>query len=101
MKGYTLKIWPLFQQHFNVFNNFNISTDKKENIREDKECLNKLNHQQENQLSKEKTIGDSMIKNITGKGISRENIIKMRSHYGATTIDICNYIKPELHQKPD
>ena len=42
-----------------------------------------------------------MIKNITGKGISRENIIKMRSHYGATTIDIYNYIKPELHQNPD
>ena len=33
-------------------------------------------------------IGDSMIKNITGTGISRENIIKMRPHPGATTIDI-------------
>ena len=34
-------------------------------------------------------------------GISRENAIKIRSHHGATTIDICNYIKPELRQKPD
>ena len=46
-------------------------------------------------------IGDSMIKNITGTGISRENIIKMRPHPGATTIDICDYIKPELRQKLD
>ena len=46
-------------------------------------------------------IGDSMIKNITGMGISRENIIKMRPHPGATTIDICDYIKPELRQKLD
>ena len=103
---------------------FNNTTNKKENIREDKECHNKLNHQQKNQLSKEKTvlsneseksenkmhgndqkkvfiIGDSMIKNITGTGISRKNIVKMRPHPGATSIDICDYIKPALRQKPD
>ena len=38
-------------------------------------------------------IGDSMIKNIIGMGISRENIIKMKPHPGATTVDICDYIK--------
>ena len=32
-------------------------------------------------------VGDSIIKNITGAGISVENIIKMRPHPGATTID--------------
>ena len=103
---------------------FNNTTNKKENIREDKECHKKLNHQQKNQSSKEKTvlskesekrenkmhgkdqkkvfiIRDSMIKNITGTGISRENIIKMRPHPGATTIDICDYIKPALRQIPD
>ena len=46
-------------------------------------------------------VGDSMTKNLTDTGISRENVIKMRPHRGATTIDICNYIKPELRQKPD
>ena len=46
-------------------------------------------------------VGDSVIKNITGTEISRENIIKMRPHPGATTIDICDYIKPELRQKPE
>ena len=105
---------------------FNDTRNKKEIIREDKECHNKLNHQQKkkkqllkerNILSKEseksenkmhgkdqKTVfivGDSMIKNITGTGISRENIIKMRSHLGATTINICDNIKPELRQKSD
>ena len=42
-----------------------------------------------------------MIKNITVTGISRKNTIKMRPHPGATTVDICDYIKPELRQKPD
>ena len=104
---------------------FNNTTNKKEKLREGKECNNKLNHQQKNQSSKEKTvlskekrekrenkmhgkyqknffiIGDSMIKNITGTRISRVNIIKMRPHPGTTTIDICDFIKPELCQKPD
>ena len=42
-----------------------------------------------------------MRKNITCIGIPRENTIKMRSHPGATIIDICDYIKSELCQKPD
>ena len=46
-------------------------------------------------------VGDSMIKNITGTGISRTNTVKMRPHPGATTIDINDYIKPELRQNPD
>ena len=46
-------------------------------------------------------VGDSMIKNITGTRISRSNIVKMRPHPGATTVDICDYIKPELSHKPN
>ena len=46
-------------------------------------------------------IGDSMIKNITGTGISREKVINMRPHIEATTIDIFDYIEPELRQKTD
>ena len=42
-----------------------------------------------------------MRKNITCIGIPRENTIKMRSHPGATIIDICDYIKSELCQTPD
>ena len=42
-----------------------------------------------------------IIQNITCTGILRENTIKMRSHPGATMIDICDYIKSELRQKAD
>ena len=45
--------------------------------------------------------GDSMIKNITGTGISRDHIVKVRPRPGATSIDLCNYIKPELRHQPD
>ena len=48
-------------------------------------------------------VGDSMIKNITGTGILRTNTDKMRPDPGATTVDLCNYIKLELRlrRKPD
>ena len=41
-------------------------------------------------------VGDSMIKNITGTGISRDHTVKIRPHPVATNIDMCDYIKPEL-----
>ena len=44
-------------------------------------------------------VGDSMI--ITGTKISRANTVKMRAHPSATTVDICDYIKPELRHKAD
>ena len=46
-------------------------------------------------------VGGSIIKNITGTGISRTNTVKMRPHPEATTADIYDYIKPELRHKPD
>ena len=46
-------------------------------------------------------VSDSMIKNITDNGISRTNTIQIRPHPGATTVDIYDYIKPELHHKLD
>ena len=45
-------------------------------------------------------VGGSMIKNITGTGISRSNTVKMRPHPGATTVDICDNIKPEYVTNP-
>ena len=42
-----------------------------------------------------------MMENITGTGILRKNTVKMRPHPGATDVDICDYIKPELRHKPD
>ena len=46
-------------------------------------------------------VGDSMIKNITGTGISRDHTVKIRPHPGATSIYMCDYIKPELRHLPD
>ena len=46
-------------------------------------------------------VGDSMIKNITRTGISRDHTVKIRPHPGATNIDMCDYIKPELRHQPD
>ena len=42
-----------------------------------------------------------MIKNVTGTSISRDHTVKIRLHSGATSIDICNYIRPELRHQPD
>ena len=42
-----------------------------------------------------------MIKIIAGTGISRDHTVKIRPHPGATNIDMCDYIKPELRHQPD
>ena len=42
-----------------------------------------------------------MIKNITGTRMLRTNTVKTKPLPGATTVDIYDYIKPELHHKPD
>ena len=40
-----------------------------------------------------------MLKSISGSGISRDHIVKTRPHPGATTIDMIDYRKLELHNK--
>ena len=42
-----------------------------------------------------------MIKNITGTGISTDHTEKIRPHPGATNINMCDYIRPELRHQPD
>ena len=46
-------------------------------------------------------VGDFMIKNITGMGISRDYTVKISPHPGTANIDMCDYIKPELRHQPD
>ena len=46
-------------------------------------------------------VGEFMLKNITGSRISRNHTTKVRPHPGATTVDMIDYIKPELRHKPD
>ena len=37
-----------------------------------------------------------MIKNVTETGISRDHTLKIRIHPRATSIDMCDHIKPKL-----
>ena len=46
-------------------------------------------------------VDDSMLKNITGSGLSKDHTVKIRPHPGATTVDMIDYIKPELRHKPN
>ena len=46
-------------------------------------------------------IGDSMVKHINGPGISKNDQVQVKTHPGATTDDIIDYIKPSIRQKPD
>ena len=40
-------------------------------------------------------------KTITGMGISRDYTVKISPHPGTASIDMCDYIKPELRHQPD
>ena len=42
-----------------------------------------------------------MLKDITGPGISKNDQVQVKSHPGATTDGIIDYIKPTIRQKPD
>ena len=47
-------------------------------------------------------IGDSMLNSINEEGLSDDRYnVKVKNHSGATTEDICDYIKPEVRKKPD
>ena len=46
-------------------------------------------------------IGNSMVKHITGPGISKNDQVQLKTHPDATTDDIIDYIKPTIRQKPD
>ena len=46
-------------------------------------------------------VGHSIVKHLTGSGISKKNQIKIKTNPGATTEDIIVYIKPSIRKKPD
>ena len=45
-------------------------------------------------------IGDSMIKNVNDREISRSSSVKIRSHPGATTEDLIDYVRPTARKNP-
>ena len=46
-------------------------------------------------------IGDSMVKYITDPGISKNDQVQVKTHPGATTDNIIDYIKLTIRRKPD
>ena len=42
-----------------------------------------------------------MVKHITGPGISKNYQVQVKTHPGATTDNIIDYIKPTIRHKPD
>ena len=46
-------------------------------------------------------VGDSILKNLQGRKISRSAKVKVSSFPGCTTIDMRDHIKPTLRKNPD
>ena len=46
-------------------------------------------------------VGDSIVKHLTGPGISKKNHVKIKTNPGATTENVTGYIKPSIWKKPD
>ena len=46
-------------------------------------------------------IGDSIIKNVNGRDVSRGDSVKIRPHPGASTEDLFDHIKPAIRKNPD
>ena len=42
-----------------------------------------------------------MIKYVNGREVSRHDSVKVRSHPGATTYDLIDYVRPTVHKKPN
>ena len=45
--------------------------------------------------------GDSMIKYVNGREVSRNNSVKVRSHPGAKADDFIDYVRPTFCKKPN
>ena len=46
-------------------------------------------------------IGDSIIKHVNGREVSRNDSVKVRSHPGAITDDFIDYVRPTVRKKPN
>ena len=81
------------------------ATDQKDLNREKKEQRNiKTTNRKEVKNSKKlvSIIGDSILNNIDGNTLSDERFnIRVKNHSGASTLDICDHVKPEIRKNPD
>ena len=73
-------------------------------VHRDNDDSNLIKRQSANSLAVKKevfVIGDSMIKYVNGREVSRNNSVKVRTHPGATTDDFIDYVRPTVRKKPN
>ena len=81
--------------------NNNITTNKKKT---NENGMIADNEQHDHAIHEKKEvviIGDSIIKDINGRGLSKDKNVKVRSHPGATTLDLIDYVKPSVRKNPE
>ena len=73
---------------------------QRKDLQDDKENRIKNNKHSKVKSKKEEknifVVGDSMLKKIIGSGIFMDHTVKTRPHPGTTTVDMIDYIIPEL-----
>ena len=73
-------------------------------VHRDNDDSNLIKRQSANSLAVKKevfVIGDSMIKYVNGREVSRNNSVKVRTHPAATTDDFIDYVRPTVRKKPN
>ena len=72
-------------------------------LRENKNSNNTENHGVIKSTSKKDItiVGDSMIKHVNGREVSKDDSVKIRCYAGATIDDIIDHLKPTTRKKPD
>ena len=76
----------------------------KTTVHKDSDDSNLIKRQSANSSTVKKEvfiIGDSMIKYVNGREVSRNDSVKVRSHPGATTDDVIDYVQPTVRKKPN
>ena len=76
----------------------------KRTVHRDNDDSNLIKQQSANSSTVKKEvfiIGDSMIKYVNGREVSRNNSVKVRSHPGATADDFNHYVRPTVRKKPN
>ena len=82
------------------------SYKKNDKTRVDKESndCNLIKQQSANSSTVKKevfVVGDSTIRYVNGREVSRNDSVKVRSHPGATTDDFIDYVRPTIRKKPN
>ena len=76
--------------------------NEKTTIHKDNDDSNLIKRQSTNSSAIKKEvfiIGDSIIKYVNGREVSRNDSVKVRSHPGATTDDFIDYVQPTVRKK--